>query len=43
MCEVLRVVDGIEMTGEKMIRIGLAKEGSSVGAAIIARFAAQQM
>ena len=42
MREVLRVVDGIGTTGEKTMRMGLAKEGSSVGAAIVALMAAQQ-
>ena len=42
MREALRAVDGIGTAGEEMIRIGLAKDGSSVGAAIIALVAAQQ-
>ena len=42
MREVLRVVDGIGTIGEKMVRMGLAKEGSSIGAAIIALMAAKQ-
>ncbi|KAI4286617.1 MAG: hypothetical protein L6R35_004131 [Caloplaca aegaea] len=42
MREVLRAVEGIGPHGEKRIRIGLAKNGSSVGAAIIALIASQQ-
>ncbi|KAI4262937.1 MAG: hypothetical protein L6R42_001895 [Xanthoria sp. 1 TBL-2021] len=36
MREALRAVDGIGTAGEGLIRMGLAKDGSSVGAAIIA-------
>jgi hexokinase len=39
MREALRSVDGIGPAGEKKIRIGIAKDGSSVGAAIIALLA----
>ncbi|KAI4232194.1 MAG: hypothetical protein LQ349_005159 [Xanthoria aureola] len=42
MREALRAVDGIGTVGEKQIRISLAKDGSSIGAAIIALVAAQQ-
>ncbi|KAL9039420.1 MAG: hypothetical protein Q9180_002540 [Flavoplaca navasiana] len=42
MREALRAVDGIGTAGERLIRMGLAKDGSSVGAAIIALVAAQQ-
>ncbi|KAL8671627.1 MAG: hypothetical protein Q9168_003878 [Polycauliona sp. 1 TL-2023] len=42
MREALRAVDTIGTAGEKAIRMGLAKDGSSVGAAIIALVAAQQ-
>jgi hexokinase len=38
----LRVTDGIGEEGEKRIRIGIAKDGSGVGAALIALVAAQQ-
>jgi hexokinase len=38
----LRAVDGIGPEGEKRIRIGIAKDGSGVGAALIALVAAQQ-
>lgn len=41
MREVLTVIEGIGAAGEKRIRIGIAKDGSSVGAAIIALLAAQ--
>ena len=43
MREALRAIDGIGPSGEKRIRIGIAKDGSSVGAAIIALFAAQEV
>ena len=36
MREVLRVIDGIGPLGERKIRIGIAKDGSGVGAALIA-------
>jgi hexokinase len=36
MREVWRVIDGIGPAGEKMIKMGVAKDGSSIGAAIIA-------
>lgn len=36
---VLRSIDGIGVEGERRIRIGIAKDGSSVGAAIIALLA----
>lgn len=42
MREALSVVEGIGVMGENRIRIGIAKDGSSVGAAIIALLAAQQ-
>jgi hexokinase len=42
MRESLRAIDGIGPDGERRIRIGLAKDGSSVGTAIIALIAAQQ-
>jgi len=42
MREVLRAVEGIGAAGEKRIRMGIAKDGSSVGAAIIALLAARQ-
>ncbi|KAL9010310.1 MAG: hypothetical protein Q9173_004743 [Seirophora scorigena] len=42
MREALRAVEGIGPSGERRIRMGLAKDGSSVGAAIIALIAAQQ-
>ena len=42
MREALRAVDGIGTAGEKLIGISLAKDGSSIGAAIIALVAAQQ-
>ncbi|KAL9039885.1 MAG: hypothetical protein Q9214_004697 [Letrouitia sp. 1 TL-2023] len=42
MREALRAVRGIGTKGEKMIRMGITKDGSSVGAAIIALIAAQQ-
>lgn len=42
MREALRAVEGIGPVGEKRIRIGIAKDGSSVGAAIIALLAAQR-
>ncbi|KAI9778078.1 MAG: glucokinase [Geoglossum umbratile] len=42
MREAMRAVDGIGTAGEKRIRISIAKDGSSVGAAIIALLAAQQ-
>ncbi|KAF4618976.1 hypothetical protein G7Y89_g14871 [Cudoniella acicularis] len=35
----LREVDGIGLEGEKRIRIGIAKDGSGVGAALVARMA----
>ncbi|KAL2016834.1 hypothetical protein VTK56DRAFT_2957 [Thermocarpiscus australiensis] len=38
--EALRVVDGIGQEGAKRIRIGIAKDGSGVGAALIALVAA---
>ncbi|EEP81422.1 glucokinase [Uncinocarpus reesii 1704] len=41
MREALRSIDGIGVAGEKKIRIGIAKDGSSVGAAIIALLATQ--
>ncbi|KAI4205134.1 MAG: hypothetical protein LQ348_001196 [Seirophora lacunosa] len=43
MREALRAVEEIGAEGEKRIRMGLAKDGSSVGAAIIALGAAQQV
>ncbi|KAL8798838.1 MAG: hypothetical protein Q9182_006341 [Xanthomendoza sp. 2 TL-2023] len=42
MREALRAIEGIGTEGEKRIRMGLTKDGSSVGAAIIALVAAQQ-
>lgn len=42
MREAMRAIDGIGPDGERRIRIGLAKNGSSVGTAIIALLAAQQ-
>lgn len=42
MREALRAVKGVGAKGEKMIRMGITKDGSSVGAAIIALIAAQQ-
>jgi len=39
--EALRVIDGIGEEGAKRIRIGIAKDGSGVGAALIALVAAQ--
>lgn len=42
MREALRVVPGIGPEGEKKIRIGIAKDGSGVGAALIALVAAKQ-
>ena len=42
MREALRAVKGIGTAGEKTIRMGITKDGSSVGAAIIALIAAQQ-
>jgi hexokinase len=41
MREALRAIEGIGKSGEERIRIGIAKDGSSVGAAIIALLAAQ--
>jgi hexokinase len=38
----LRVAEGVGEEGEKRIRIGIAKDGSGVGAALIALVAAQQ-
>lgn len=38
----LREVEGIGLAGEQRIRIGLAKDGSGVGAALIARAAEEQ-
>jgi hexokinase len=40
--DALRVADSIGAEGEKRIRIGIAKDGSGVGAALIALVAAQQ-
>lgn len=40
--DALRAIDGIGTAGEKRIRIRIAKDGSSVGAALIAFLAAQQ-
>ena len=42
MREALRAVKGIGTAGEKLIQMGIAKDGSSVGAAIIALVTAQQ-
>ena len=42
MREALRVIEGIGVSGERKIRIGIAKDGSSIGAAIIALLAAEQ-
>jgi hexokinase len=42
MRDALRVADGIGPENEKRIRIGIAKDGSGVGAALIALVAAQQ-
>lgn len=42
MRDALRAIDGIGIAGEKRIRIGLAKNGSSIGTAIIALLASQQ-
>ncbi|KAH8654508.1 hypothetical protein BGZ60DRAFT_155498 [Tricladium varicosporioides] len=41
MREALRVMDGIGAAGERRIRIGIAKDGSGVGAALIALVAAK--
>lgn len=41
MREIFRSIDGIGVEGERRIRIGIAKDGSSVGAAIIALLASQ--
>ncbi|KAL8652157.1 MAG: hypothetical protein Q9226_004384 [Calogaya cf. arnoldii] len=41
--EALPAVDGIGTAGERLIRMGLATDGTSVGAAIIALTAAQQV
>ncbi|KAH6667541.1 hypothetical protein B0J14DRAFT_181203 [Halenospora varia] len=41
MREALRAMDGIGATGERRIRIGIAKDGSGVGAALIALVAAK--
>jgi hexokinase len=38
--EALRIIDGIGEEGAKRIRIGIAKDGSGVGAALIALVAA---
>jgi hexokinase len=43
MREALRVIDGIGESGEKRIRMGIAKDGSSIGAAIVALLAAEQV
>jgi len=40
MRETLRAIDGIGLPGERRIRIGIAKDGSGVGAALIALVAA---
>ena len=42
MREAMRAIDGIGPDGERRIRIGLAKDGSTVGTAMIALLAAQQ-
>lgn len=42
MREAFRAIDGIGRDGEKRIRIGLAKNGSSIGSAIVALLAAEQ-
>lgn len=42
MREALRAIDKIGPDGEQRVRIGLAKDGSSIGTAIIALLAAQQ-
>lgn len=42
MRDALRAIDGIGIAGEKRIRIGLAKDGSSIGTAIIALLASKQ-
>ncbi|RAL66038.1 hypothetical protein DID88_005699 [Monilinia fructigena] len=39
--EALRAMDGIGAAGERRIRIGIAKDGSGVGAALIALVAAK--
>jgi hexokinase len=41
MREALRAITGISATGERRIRIGIAKDGSGVGAALIALVAAK--
>lgn len=41
--EALKVIEGIGPSGEKRIRIGLAKDGSSIGTAIVALLAAEQL
>ena len=41
MREAMREVDGLGARGEKRIRIGIAKDGSGVGAALIALVAAK--
>ncbi|MCJ1353733.1 MAG: glucokinase [Icmadophila ericetorum] len=43
MREALRAIAGIGTAGEKRVRIGIAKDGSSVGAAIIALLAGEQL
>ena len=40
MRQVFRIIKGIGPEGERRIRIGLTKDGSSVGTAIIAMLAA---
>ena len=43
MREALRAVQGIDTAGEKMIRMGITKDGSSIGAAIVVLVVTQQM
>ena len=38
--QVIRVIDGVGEEGAKRVRIGIAKDGSGVGAALIALVAA---
>jgi len=43
MREALREIEGVGEHGEKRIRIGIAKDGSGVGAALIALVADKSM
>ena len=42
MRQAMKVIDGIGIEGERRIRIGLTKDGSAIGAAIVALLVAQQ-